>query len=135
MKYSVEFDRLLRYDIGKIGISVNVQLKLADTAVSLDAKVDSGASFCIFSKEAAEDLGLDVKEGDLKIFTTATGTFQAFGHWVTLIVDEFEFDSQVFFHKTVGSYPNVLGRQGWLDRVIIGINDYEGKLYLKQHES
>lgn len=47
----------------------------------------------------------------------------------------FKFDSYIFFASDESFRRNVLGRHGWLDRLIIGINDYEGKLYLSRYES
>ena len=41
----------------------------------------------------------------------------------------------VFFAKDEFISRNVLGRHGFLDRLIIGINDYDGKLYLSRYES
>jgi hypothetical protein len=41
----------------------------------------------------------------------------------------------VYFASDEAFDRNVLGRFGWLDRMVIGINDYEGKLYLKSHDS
>ena len=41
----------------------------------------------------------------------------------------------VFFAEDENFRRNVLGRNGWLDRVVIGINDYDGKLYLSRYET
>jgi hypothetical protein len=54
---------------------------------------------------------------------------------VTLTIAGFEFYSYVFFAADESFQRSVLGRNGWLDRVIIGINDYDGKLYLNRYES
>ena len=40
----------------------------------------------------------------------------------------------VYFAQDENFKRNVLGRHGWLDRVLIGINDYDGKLYLSRYE-
>ena len=52
----------------------------------------------------------------------------AYGHNVTLQVAEMKFDSLVFFAAEESFARNVLGRFGWLDRVVLGLVDYEGKL-------
>lgn len=132
--YSLLFDRLIAYDNGRTGIEVDVELRLADAQVRLNAKIDTGASFCIFSREHGERLGIAVEEGFLKRFLTPTGSFQAYGHWVTLVVDSFEFDSQVFFAEKEGFARGVLGRQGWLDRVQLAIIDHKGSLYVSHVE-
>jgi hypothetical protein len=66
-------------------------------------------------------------------FSTATGTFVAYGHEVTLKVADFEFNTVAFFAVDAEVKRNVLGRFGWLDRVVLGLVDYDGKLYLSRY--
>jgi hypothetical protein len=134
MSYEIRFEKLINFDMSKIGISLNVELRLNQESVIFEAKIDTGASFCIFARECGEKLGIRIENGFLRHFNTTTGNFPAFGHGVTLITEGFEFDSQVFFASDENFRTNVLGRRGWLDRVIIGINDYDGKLYLSRYE-
>ena len=47
---------------------------------------------------------------------------------------EFEFDTIVYFPSDSEIGRNVLGRFGWLDRVVLGLVDYEGKLYISRYE-
>jgi len=51
-----------------------------------------------------------------------------------LNVEGYEFDVTVYFAQDENFNRNVLGRHGWLDRMIIAINDYDGKLYLSRYE-
>jgi hypothetical protein len=69
----------------------------------------------------------------LEVLGTATGTFKAYGHSVTLSVLGNSFDVMVYFAEHEGFGRNVLGRRGWLDRVRLGLIDYEGKLYLSKY--
>ena len=135
MSYKLEFEKLVDFESIKTGISLNVELRLNSASVSFEAKIDTGASFCIFAREYGEKLGLEIEKGFLQHFNTTTGSFRAFSHGVTLVTEGFEFDSQVFFAADENFQTNVLGRHGWLDRMIIGINDYDGKLYLSRYES
>lgn len=135
MSYELVFEKLVNFDIDKAGISVNVELRLGNDSVNFGASIDTGASFCIFAREFGEKLGISIEEGFLRYFNTTTGNFRAYGHSVTLITEGFEFDSQVFFAADESFQTNVLGRRGWLDRLIIAINDYDGKLYLSCYES
>lgn len=66
-------------------------------------------------------------------FGTATGGFYGYGFRVTLITADLEFDSMVFFAEDDSFGLNVLGRIGWLDKVILGLVDYEGKLYVSHY--
>lgn len=95
----------------------------------------TGSTFYIFERKHGERLGFDIEGGEPQWVKTAVGSFLVYGHWVTLITEDFEFDSMVFFAKDENFGRNVLGKRGWLDRVIIGINDYDGKLYLSRYES
>lgn len=63
-----------------------------------------------------------------------TGAFAAFGHELTLSVLGIETFAKVYFAKEESFTRNVLGRQGWLDRVKLGLIDYEGKLLLSEYD-
>ena|SRR5882724_1041328 len=134
MTYQLEFEKLLSYDIGEPGITIHASLKLKDQSLDVAAKVDTGAGCCIFERRFGEQLGFDIESGMRQSFGTATGTFVAYGHEVNLSVAEFEFDTMVFFPSDIEIRRNVLGRFGWLDRVVLGLVDYEGKLYLSRYD-
>ena len=131
--YSLNFETLLRYDAGEAGISLEVEIQFSDVSVRFDAKVDTGSTACIFARVHGEHLGLKIEQGAPQKFSAATGSFLAYGHLVTMLIAGFEFSSTVFFAADESFNRNVLGRHGWLDRVIVGINDYEGKLYLSRY--
>lgn len=65
---------------------------------------------------------------------TATASFRAFGHVVTLEVLNAEIVSTVYFAESEHFDRNVLGRIGWLDRVKFGLIEPEGKLFLSQYQ-
>lgn len=50
-----------------------------------------------------------------------------------MIVLGLEFQPTVYFAADENFTRNVLGRQGWLDRVRLGLIDYEGKLLLSDY--
>ena len=133
MAHRLEFEKLVSYDVGEPGITFQATLKLKERTLDLQVKVDTGASCCLFERRAGEALGFDIETGMRQVFGTATGTFVGYGHEVTLSVAEFEFDTIVFFPSDVETRRNVLGRFGWLDRVVLGLVDYEGKLYLSRY--
>ena len=43
------------------------------------------------------------------------------------------FDSIVYFYADEDLDRNALRRHGWLDRVVLGLIDYEGKLLLSPY--
>ena len=133
MSHLLNFEHVYRYDMDRVGITVTVELRLLDLAVTFDAQVDTGASFCIFQRQYGEALGIDIERGDRVVVGTATGTFIVYGHMVTLSTVGLEFDSMVFFASHEGFRRNVLGRNGWLNKVRFGLIEYEGKLFLSQY--
>lgn len=132
MAWNLSFSTLAEYDPGQPGINVPVILRLAERETQCLAKIDTGSSDCIFRQFQGELLGLDIEQGDPRDFSTATGSFRAYGHTVTLVLAGMGFDSVVYFAAHEGYNRNVLGRHGWLNRVRIGLIDYEGKLYLNR---
>jgi hypothetical protein len=134
MAYDLTFDTLVKYDAGVPGISIDVELRVGDSSIHVLAKVDTGSDRCIFSRESGERLGFEIESGEVQGFRTAAGSFLTYGHPLTLITAEFSFDSTVYFANDESFDHNVLGRFGWLDRVIVGINDYDGKLYLSRYK-
>ena len=133
MTHHLDFEKLLTYDLGELGITVAVVLELKDQSASFDAKIDTGADHCIFERKFGEQLGLTIEKGVHQRFGTATGTFLAYGHELSLQIADMKFDSMIFFAAEESFTRNVLGRFGWLDRVVLGLVDYEGKLYLSRY--
>ncbi len=134
MSHQLTFARLAEYDPGHPSITVTARLGLGKLSVKCETKIDTGATYCIFARRIGEELGLDVESGGRQLISTATGVFLAFRHDVTLEVEGFEFDVSVCFAADEAFNRNVLGRHGFLDRMRIGVVDYEGKLYLDYYE-
>ncbi len=133
MAHQLSFEQLTTYEPGKPGIAVEVELKLGELIVSCEAHIDTGASYCIFSRSIREQLGLDIETGVLQFIGTAVGPFKTYGHGVTLSALGYEFDIIAYFAEAPGMNRKVLGRHGWLDRVQLGLVDYEGKLYVSRY--
>jgi hypothetical protein len=133
MAETLTFTALHKYDTRELGITVPVMMKIGNKSVRFSAKVDTGASVCIFDRARGEALGLDIESGLAQEITTATGNFLTYGHEVTLSVTGIETYTTVYFAADDNFTKNVLGRQGWLERVRLGLVDYEGKLYLSSY--
>ncbi len=131
--HELTFDAEYTYPTGDIGILMPVRLSLGEDYIDFDARVDTGASFCIFNRGYGEALGIDVESGTLAQIGTATGSFDAFGHALTLTTLGHSFDVMVYFAREASFRRNVLGRRGWLDQVRLGLVDYDGKLYLSKY--
>jgi hypothetical protein len=127
------FRKLYLYELAEAGIAVPVLLMSGDRQTEFKAKLDTGASGCIFARIYGEDLGLDIEKGTPQRVGTVTGSFLTYGHRVTLSVLGIAFDATVYFAKDAGFTRSVLGRQSCLDRLRIGLIDYEAKLYLSDY--
>jgi hypothetical protein len=59
-----------------------VALRSGSEVSDLIAYLDTGASNCLFERKHGEFLNLEIEAGDHRIFRTATGGVDAFGHVV-----------------------------------------------------
>ncbi len=132
--WSLNFDERFDYPHDKQGINLSVKIsKESMLPVSVQAKLDTGSTFCIFQTHYAQMLGLELEKGDVELVRTATGKFIAHGHEVTLNVGNLEWEATVYFAADEFFPINVLGRIGFLDRLKIGLVDYEQLLYLTSY--
>ncbi len=131
---AIEFSTIQHYDTLKTGITLPVTLGYNSRTIDFEAKLDTGSSHCIFERRYGENLGLEIESGTLEKFGTATVGFYAYGHELTVSVLEIETYATVYFAKEESFTRNILGRQGFLDRVKLGLIDYEGKLLLSAYE-
>lgn len=130
MSETLKFSESYNYDTLKTGISLPIILQSGETQIEIQAKLDTGSTHCIFERKHAELLDLEIESGEPIIIGTATGKFQAFQHRITLITFGLSWEATVCFIAEDGIKRNILGRQGWLDRIKLGLIDYEGKLLL-----
>ena len=130
MIHTLDFSHLVAYDGDLSGTSLNIKISVVGGSAEFTAKVDTGATDCIFACQYGEQIGLDIEAGRLIEISTAIGTFKTFQHWVMLSVLDYEFDVAMCFAADEHFSRNVLGRIGFLNQVLLGLNDYEGKFYL-----
>jgi hypothetical protein len=128
------FTTSYRYDDSEHGILVPLWLCLGDQSVRLIAKLDSGASNCIFERRYGELLGLNVEAGRCQYFHTMAGRFPAYEHEVTIQTFGIELTAQVFFAQDHSFSRSFVGRSGWLDRLRIELVDYDRMLYLSPYD-
>lgn len=96
------------------------------------AKLDTGASHCIFERVYGEQLGLNIEGGDRITLHTANSEFQAYGHEVMIACFDWQFNSVVYF-ATPEIHRNVLGRHGWLQQFRLALIDYDSILHLSHY--
>ena len=112
-----------------------ITLKVAEArAVRLLAKLDTGASFCVFQRAYAEQLGIDVESGQIEVVNTPTGSFDAYGHALKLSCFDWEFETTVYFAASPDYLRNVVGRAGWLQHFRLGLIDHDALLLLSHYD-
>ena len=119
------------------GIEVPITLSTSEgRSVQLIAKVDTGAAFCIFRRNYADELGIVVEDGERKMVQTANGgAFAVYGHTLILsCLDELQFESKVYFAETTELRRDVVGRSGWLQKIRLGLIDHDTLLFLSHHD-
>jgi Aspartyl protease len=117
-------------------VIVQVTLRANDTeTISIQTRVDSGSSFCVFGRQWADLLGLDWEAGDPIKLSTAAGTFYAHLHEVTIQLLDFKWSASVAFAEwdTMPPSParDVLGLNGFFDHFLVAIDDTAEMLYLE----
>jgi len=122
------------YDTSRTGITVPVELGNGPKVVQVDAKLDTGASFCIFERTYAEMLGLTVESGTQALVSTANGTFQVFGHWLAMTALGFQFDVMIYFAADESVKRSVLGRRGFIDQLRLCLIEHDGELYVSKYD-
>ncbi len=64
MSYQLNFEQFTNYDVGQPGITLPVMLSLVGYSARVDAKLDTGATDCVFARELGEQIiGLHVEGG------------------------------------------------------------------------
>lgn len=134
MAHTFSFRTRHSYDTTKVGITVPVELTDGTNVVQVDAKLDTGAGFCIFERAYGEMLGLDVEGRTQTLIATANSTFQAFGHWLTMTALGFQFDVMVYFAADENIRRIVLGRRGFIDQLRLCLIEHDGELYISKYD-
>ena len=106
----------------------------SETFYPIDAKLDTGSTFCVFQRDFADILSLDLESGHRQRIGTATGSFLTYGHEVTLATCGLQWQAVVYFDESENFYLNVVGRLGFLERLKMDLVEYDRELYLSHYE-
>jgi hypothetical protein len=126
----LDFAEEHHYKDDEEGIPIRVMLTYGGKTIRVAAKVDTGSAVCLFSHEDGLDLGVPIEQGIPIKLGGLTSSLDAFGHEVTLQTGNIAFQSIVYFAKYPDLPRNLLGRQGWLRNLKLGLIDYDNLLYL-----
>ena len=134
MPFQLTFTRREKYSSLAPGISVDTILRAGELLINCQAQVDTGAEVCLFQRVIREALGLLIENGVRKRLETLTGVLTAYGHEVVLETLGVQLQTLVYFAEGAEMRRNLLGRQGWLQLVRIGLVDYDSELYLSPYD-
>lgn len=134
MSFQIEFQKKEIYSSLKAGITISAILRYGNSEQDCPAKIDTGAEFCLFSRTLADSLAIDVESGYREKFSTLGGGIFAYGHEIELETLGLRFQSYVYFAESYAVNRNLLGRQGWLQLVKLGLDDYRSELYLSPNQ-
>ena len=133
MAEQLNFDFKHIYPEDVDGITLEVILASGTVQTRTRAKLDCGAAYCIFSRETGLKLRLVIEDGLPQRMSSLTGTLDTFGHEVTIQFAGVALHSMVYFAKHPGLPRNLLGLQGCIRQLQVGIVDYDNTLYLSPY--
>lgn len=134
MPTAITFAEIWHYPDDSAGITIPTLLGYGNRIVTATAKIDTGAEFCLFDRDYGERLGLPIEEGIPLSLETLTGALEAFGHEVTIQTLGLTFQSVIYFSRHAGLPRNLLGRNGWLRNVRLGVIDYDNQIFLSSYD-
>ncbi len=134
MAYEIVYRYRLDYDTKVAGAVLQVVIGANGRVQYVNAAIDNGSTLCVFQREIAERLGINVEEG-IEEHVSAMGTIiRVYGHEVTLVLGELSLDLFVYFPAYQHIPRNLLGRQGFRQRFLVGLDDHGGFVYLGYHD-
>jgi hypothetical protein len=133
VSHPIIFEKQTTYKTQEIGITIDATLRHGNREIVCSAKVDTGSKNCLFEREIADRLEIDLESGYREKFSTLGGRIFAYGHFIELETLGLRFESFVYFAESYAVNRNLLGREGWLQLVKLGVVDYENRLFLSPY--
>ncbi|MEP7342884.1 MAG: hypothetical protein ABI977_34465 [Acidobacteriota bacterium] len=130
MEFQLSFPIRRRFQTTEVGILIPCSLERNGIIMDFKAKVDLGSEYCLFQREVADELEIEVEDGVPVRLGTLAGSLTAFAHTVVVNTFELEFESTVLFNPAYGTNRNILGRIGWLNNLHFGLTMDDEMIYL-----
>lgn len=109
---------------GQLQPMIRFALSCNGRTTSVEAYVDSGATFSLFSPDEAERLGIEYRSGRLTWVRSVGGAFvPVYLHTLFVLVGHFSFKATVGFSAHIGVGFNLLGRKDIFKRLSFTFND------------
>lgn len=101
--------------------------------ISVDAYVDSGASYSVFHAWITEAMGLRLEDGEKDYLTVGDGShIMVYMHPMKVQLAGKEFDANIGFSRRLGVGFNILGRADIFDRFTICFSDKQRVVEFKE---
>lgn len=84
MSFQLNFNHREKYSSLETGITVKTTLRYGELFINSDAKIDTGATVCLFQRIVGETLEIPIENGIPKRLETLTGVLTAYGHEIVL---------------------------------------------------
>lgn len=87
------------------------------------ALIDSGSEFCLFPRDIADLLGINIRTGvRAEVMGIGGGEIQFFFHEIEMLLDRYHIRTKVGFAASGIGVSGILGHQGFFDQFIISFN-------------
>ena len=122
MKFSYQLFRGSYYPIIPVIIAKGAK------KVNTSAVIDSGASVSIFNGSTGRELGLQIEDGEKRIFQGASAKLIGYMHEVRIAVAGKEIACRVAFSDELNTSFNLIGREDIFGNFIICFDEAERKI-------
>ncbi|MGH9838335.1 MAG: hypothetical protein ACREEM_06090 [Blastocatellia bacterium] len=134
MSWQITYRHRLTCDPKQPNMTLPVALTANNRTETTEAVIDNGSTLCVFQRKIADWPGINVERG-IEAHVSAMGTIiQIYGHEVTLTLGELSLVLFVYFPAYQHIPRNLLGRQGFLQKFLVGLDDHGGYVYLGYHD-
>ncbi|PIP54823.1 MAG: hypothetical protein COX07_03250 [Bacteroidetes bacterium CG23_combo_of_CG06-09_8_20_14_all_32_9] len=110
---------------------MKIKLKSEKEELTVEALVDSGASFSVFRSEVADYLGIPIEKGKPIYLTGIGGRILGYLHKIPIKASNKNFTCKIIFSKEYNVSLNILGRDNFFLPFLITFNEKEKKVILR----
>lgn len=111
---------------------IQVTLRGKSKEITVNALIDSGASFSVFRPEIAEYLGIKIEAGKQVHLTGIGGRILGYLHRVSLSVGSTSFRCKIIFSREFTVSFNLLGRDNFFSPFLVSFSEKQKKVVLSR---
>ena len=110
-----------------------IPIKLVSNDIIVDtlAYLDSGASISLFRIDIANQMNIDIENGEKIHLEGISGKITVYIHKLKIIVADLEFILKVGFSEEYVASFNLLGRDNFFNKFLITFDEMKRKLFLE----